>query len=80
MAQMAEQPRPRLVLQALTVWMVGALRLALNALLVGSLMEEMLPTEFLGSTPQSLQPLGSEHTLVLRHGCYLWRGLQGRHW
>jgi hypothetical protein len=79
MAQMAEQRRLWLALQALTVWMVGVCRLALKALLVGSLMEEMLPTEFLGSTPQSLQPLGSEQTLVLRHGCYLWRGLQGRH-
>jgi hypothetical protein len=80
MAQMAEQPRLRLVLQALTVWMVGALRLALKALLVGSLMGEMLPTELLALTPRSPQPLGSEQTQVLRHRCCLWRGLQGRHW
>lgn len=79
MGQMAEQRRLRLVLQALTVWMAGAPRLVLKALLVGSLMGEMLPTELL-ATPQSLQPLGSAQTQVLRHRCCLWRELQGRHW
>lgn len=79
MVQMAEQRRLRLGLQALTVWMVGALRPALKALQVGSLMGEMLPTELLALTPQSLQPLGSEQSQVLRHWYCLQRGLQGRH-